>query len=156
MKVALICFYAIVTLMANAGEKIAPRHTAKGGNHIIELVPGTIFHNNKTDFSLGIDYEYFPHEDHHFSFGVSFEKEYMLEREYFFGPHFAWYFLGHNKVFYASGFGWNHQHTFWKNNLGLGHEFIFKNHFVLVPSIVIEHSPEATHTLISIGLGFEF
>jgi len=129
---------------------------AKGGDQILEIVPGAIIHNGEKDLSLGLDYEYFPKPEHKYSLGFSFETEFLENREYFFGPHLAWYFYGHNKIFYSSGIGWSENHSFWKNNIGIGHEFIFKNHFVIVPSIIYEHSAEAEHTLIAIGFGFEF
>lgn len=155
---ALNIFLSILLLFTALSHTHAqePRHKAKGGDHIIELVPGLIPHNGKTEFSLGLDYEFFPQEDHHYSIGFSYEAEYMELTEHFFGPHVAWYFLGHQKLFFATGIGWDEEHTYWKQNIGYGYEMIFKNHFVLVPAVIIEHSPMETHSVISLGLGFEF
>jgi hypothetical protein len=133
-----------------------PRHKAKGGYHIIEIVPGQLYHGSQTDYSFGLDYEFFPNEDHHYSLGFSYEAEFIEKTEHFIGAHIAWYFLGHNKLFLASGLGWNREQSFWKQKVGYGYEVIFKNHFVIVPSIGIEHSPLASHSVISLGLGFEF
>lgn len=157
MKQLIKFFICLSILTANSAlADSGPRHNAKGGEHILELVPGQTFYENKSDFTFGIDYEFFPKEDHHYSIGVSMEAEFMQKTQYFFGPHIAWYFLGHNKIFYSTGIGWEKETSFCKNRLGYGYEVIFKNHFVMVPSITLERTPHGTHSVLSVGFGFEF
>lgn len=142
----------------NAQEQTSPqaRHKAKKGDHIFELVPGMVIHEGQKEFELGIDYEFFPKQDHSYSIGFSFDDEWLDEHEYYFGPHIAFYFKGHNKVFFSSGIDWSKHGERWKNRVGLGHEFIMQNHFVIVPSVMLDHTADYTKTVIAVGFGIEF
>jgi len=149
----------VVLISTPASAREDSRPNSIGGDYIFEVVSGFISEEQKTNFELGFDFETFiPGTDHHISLGLSSEIEFSdhERRRYFFGPLLSYYYR-HFKIFLSSGMQTDFdEYEKWKSRIGLGYEVVWLKHWLVVPTIAMDHVEGKLYPAYSIGLACEF
>ena len=161
-------YIKVILLFAFLLFVLAPAHKCKAieksrpksmsGDYIIEFNSSLIFKKEKPVFEVGVDFERFIEgSNHHFSYGFAaeFEQTKYLS-EYFVGPMISAYYF-HFKIFLASGIltdfdGMN----LWKSRLGIGYEFAWSSHWLVVPTVALDYVDSEFNPAIVLGLACEF
>lgn len=147
----------MLSMSFNADAIDKSRPDSIGGDYLVELNFGTIFHDDLVIYELGLDVERFiDGSAHHFSLGVSTDFEFQgPNRGYFFGPLVTAYFF-HSKVFATTGLGIDiHHRKHWQTRVGGGYEFIFDD-FIVIPMIAYNFSEYSSSYVALLGLAHEF
>lgn len=158
-RVKLWSFIVLFTLLMglNSYAKEESRPDSIGGDYIVEVNNGIVFEENEDVYEIGFDFEYFlPKSRHHFSIGLATEIQVKEHMQYYIGPLFSAYYY-HTKLFISAGLltDFDGENLF-RSRLGLGYEFIFANHNIIIPTVTIDVDHEEVSWGILIGLAHEF